>query len=265
VIKVHDHTIIKKVSEVKALIEQKVLHPYLLQHIEVPVIDEDKLLLLVSRMEGLGLSHNEQMNYALTAMLVQIALDTHEHVTNKKVSFDLKERQLTVLAGDYYSGLYYKHLAESDDILMIRALANGIKEVNENKILFYQKDFPSMDHLLTSVMNIEASLLARFSDYFGGSPWKPFAEGFLLLKRLLTERKLYSEKGFSPFFEAMESLPSPEPGVSFLERLDRGIAGLATDVKARAKSLTDMNAVLQTRLDELAADISQLKIFVEEG
>ncbi|WP_175384347.1 heptaprenyl diphosphate synthase component 1 [Bacillus sp. FJAT-27225] len=263
------HDIKRIAGEVKSLIEQKVFHPYLLQHINAPVIDEDKLLLLVSRMEGLSLSNREQKNYALTAMLVQIALDTHEHVTNKIVPSDLKERQLTVLAGDYYSGLYYKHLADTDDIQMIRALAKGIREVNENKTLFYQKQFPDKESLLESIMNIEASLLARFSDYFGRTPWTTFVEGFLLLKRLLNERKLYSEQEKNGFYEAMELLP-PDFGFSgqavpLIETLDRWIAAVVAEVKTRAAAIPDMNSVLKNRLDEMTGEIGRLKIFVEEG
>ena len=72
-------------TDIKQQVEQRVFHPYLLKYIETPVIDEDKLLILVSIMERLELSYNEIENYAMTTMLVQIALDTHEHISNAAV------------------------------------------------------------------------------------------------------------------------------------------------------------------------------------
>ena len=67
-------------------------------------------LFLFQLMDHLELSYSEMQNYALSTMLIQIALDTHEHISNESV--EEKNRQLTVLAGDYFSGLYYKLLAD---------------------------------------------------------------------------------------------------------------------------------------------------------
>lgn len=258
-----------KVAEIRAIIEKKVRHPYLLKYIQVPIIDDDKLLLLVSAMEGLGLTERERENYALTAMLVQIALDIHEHVSNTQSLAGMKVRQLTVLAGDYYSGLYYKHLAETDDILMIRSLSKGIKKVNEHKTLLYQKEFKSVSMLLESTKNIEASILVQFSRFFGRDDMVPFMDRVLLLKRLLREKSDFLRDGNSPFFEALGSIVQtmPSPGGkqnvnALVEMLDEELVSLKQELNAEMNAIKNINAIVRTRAEEL---LGEIKIFVEEG
>lgn len=194
----------QKFTDIKEQVEKKVLHPYLLKYIETPVIDEDKLLILVSIMDRLELSSNEINNYAVTTMLIQIALDTHEHISNASV--DEKQRQLTVLAGDYYSGLYYKLLAESENIEMIKELSKGIKEINEHKISVYQKEITTIEMLMASIKKIESSLLARFSGYFKVDIWNEWIANLFLVKRLLHEKKQLCDNGSSFMFEAMKDI-----------------------------------------------------------
>jgi heptaprenyl diphosphate synthase len=185
----------KKLSDIKEQVELKVLHPYLLHFIQTPYIDEDKLLIFISLMDQLELSYSQMKNYALSAMLIQIALDTHEYVTNEVINNDEKakatSRQLTVLAGDYYSGLYYKLLADTDDISMIKVLAKGIKEVNEHKIFLYQKDFDGIEKLMKSIKIIESSLLTKVSEYFQAGIWTEVIGHLMLVKRLLFEKKRF--------------------------------------------------------------------------
>jgi heptaprenyl diphosphate synthase len=75
----------QKFTNIKEQIEKRVCDSYLLKYIEIPIIDEDKLLILVSIMDRLELSFSEMQNYALSTMLMQIALDTHEHITDAPV------------------------------------------------------------------------------------------------------------------------------------------------------------------------------------
>ena len=123
-------------------------------------------------------------------MLVQIALDTHEKVSNKaneETSGFHKRRQLTVLAGDYYSGLYYYLLSMNCDIILIRALAEGIKEINEHKIMLYQKAHVAIRDIMESVVIIESALLQKTCDHFQLSNWKPYIT-YVLGKNRLQKR-----------------------------------------------------------------------------
>ncbi|HJV16697.1 MAG TPA: heptaprenyl diphosphate synthase component 1, partial [Bacillales bacterium] len=160
----------KQLAEMKELVEQKVYHSYLLNFIQTPYIDEDKLFILISILNKIEMSSMKAQNYCLTTMLIQIALDTHENVPNETISDaeeeSQKNKQLTVLAGDYFSGLYYKLLAETDDIQMINALSKGIKEVNEHKISVFQQEFDGIEKLMSSIKVIESSLIIKFIEYF---------------------------------------------------------------------------------------------------
>lgn len=199
-----------KLTKIKEQIMRYVSHPYLLKYIQAPTVDEDKLLLLVSLMDHLNISNDEMESYVLTTMLIQIALDTHEHVTENKnqedTHYSLKNRQLTVLAGDYYSGLYYKHLSEINSIDVIRILAAGIKDVNEHKISVYQKDPDGIDKLMNSIKMIESSLFEKLTEYFQADVWDEYASNLLFIKRLINEKKQFLHKETSILFEGLKSL-----------------------------------------------------------
>ncbi len=269
----------QKLSEVKRQVEQKVLHPYLIKFIETPFIDDDKLLLLISIMDQLDLSDRQRKNYALTTMLIQIALDTHEHVSNEKISGtpELTSRQLTVLAGDYYSGLYYKLLADTDDITMIKVLAKGIKEVNEHKITVFQQEFDGIEKLMTSIKIIESSLLAKIIDYFQVTVWSEVVSNLLLVKRLLDEKKRYIQTGGSQFFETMKKIIFPKTDLKFkdlsneqrkylLVICDRYIEFSKSTVENRIQQLPHLNEQLESRIFSILNQHQPIaKTFVEEG
>jgi heptaprenyl diphosphate synthase len=192
----------QKFTDIRAQVEKRVLDSYLLKYIETPIIDEDKLLILISIMDRLELSFKEIQNFTLSAMLIQIALDTHEHISHS--SKEEKSRQLTVLAGDYFSGLYYKFLAESEDIAMIKALSHGIKEVNEHKVAIYQGENRDVDKILRDITIIESSLILKVSEYLKADSWNELISNFLLFKRLLTEKNNILQGRHSLLFEALK-------------------------------------------------------------
>ncbi|MGJ7909367.1 heptaprenyl diphosphate synthase component 1 [Neobacillus sp. LXY-1] len=205
----------QKFISVKEKVEKSVFDTYLLKYIETPLIDEDKLLILISIMEWLKVPYNEMENFAHSTMLIQIALDTHEHISKYKV--DDKTRELTVLTGDYYSGLYYKLLAESENIMLIRALSQGIKEVNENKISVYHKDSKEIETLMTSLKMIESSIIVRFTEYFKADIWKDVIIHLFFFKRLLKEKYQFIREESSLLFESLKKIVVPVSEYNFGE------------------------------------------------
>ncbi|MFF2449948.1 heptaprenyl diphosphate synthase component 1 [Neobacillus sp. NPDC058068] len=265
----------QKFISIREQVEKQVFDSYLLEYIKTPIIDEDKLLILISIMDRLELSFNQMQNYCLSTMLVQIALDTHEHITNK--SEVEKERQLTVLAGDYFSGLYYKLLAESNDIVVIKTLASGIKEVNEHKIIVYQKQTSGIESLMTSIMQIESSLFERLAEYFKVDLWNELLSNFLFFKRLITERKQYIHAGNSIIFEAIKKniYPNVESKLADISSEHRNHLLMICDsyldqsrhvIEKGIQQLPYLNDYLEERISFLLSQHQPIaKTFVEEG
>lgn len=268
------HDIRQKYNGVKNKVEENVFDPYLLKYIKRPIIDEDKLLILVSMMDLLNLPYHEIENKAISTMLIQIALDTHENIMK---SSEDKNRQLVVLAGDYYSGLYYKLLAHSEDILMIKAISNGVKEINERKISVYHSDFLGIDKLMESIMLIESSLLVKLTEYFKVEYWNNLITNLLLFNRIQNEKNLYSSKKDSVLFEGMKNILypikefslsdlSPEQHDQLLNVCDDYLEVSKQNIKQELLKLPNLNKLLKKRIDSLINQHQPYaKTFVEEG
>ncbi|MEH7125303.1 heptaprenyl diphosphate synthase component 1 [Bacillus sp. JJ1773] len=265
-----------KMEIVKEQIEKKIRHPYLLKYIESPNIDEDKLLLLVTVLDHVNLPEERLRNFAITTMLIQIALDTHELVTNEELDSDqLKDRQLTVLAGVYYSGLYYKILAELEDIPLIKSLATGIKEVNENKISVYQTAVEAVDILMESVKKIESSLFEKVIDLIEDPNWNEFASNLLFRKRLLMEKMRFLKGETSIVFEALKKLLLPknqntelceEQQHLLIHTCDRYLNSSKQLIDKYMSKLPNLNEPMKQRAYAIISQHQPAEnIFVEEG
>ena len=155
------------VAQMKEVIERYVLHPYLRKYIDFPKIDEDKLLILISIADQLELSPTEKKSFIIAIMVMYMALDTHDYVSNTLDDDNsIKTRQLTILAGDYYSGLYYKCLATVQNIGLIKKLSEGVKKINEHKVTIYSKKQNTVSEVMESVKIIEFALIEEFTQTF---------------------------------------------------------------------------------------------------
>lgn len=219
-----------EIKQIKADIDGRVKHPYLMKFIDVPVIDEQKLLLLYCILSESELSSGKIKQSIIATMLMQIALDTHELVGINHIEEDspfMKQRQLTVLGGDYYSGLYYYFLALIDDIPMLEALSIAIKEINEYKVSVYQRDQNNIGDFIESVAMIESLLVQRIAQYVGNKDMINLSKQLLLINRLNKEKRNLLTNGFSDFFEGIYTVQEKTRGLS--QKIDRKQALILVD------------------------------------
>ncbi|MFA9556141.1 heptaprenyl diphosphate synthase component 1 [Evansella sp. AB-rgal1] len=185
-----------EVNKIMDIFYKKVKHPYLQKYLDTPNVDEDQVMLLYLMLKDKDLDITYINHCILTTILVQSALDTHEQVSIKNLSKDSmkKKRQLTVLAGDYYSSLYYYFLSKANDVSLMQVLAKSIQEINESKMNVYvKKKQPS--NYLNDIRIIDSSLLLNIANLFQLKEWKLIIDEFFFLKRLLKERFMWIHAG----------------------------------------------------------------------
>ncbi|UCZ54771.1 heptaprenyl diphosphate synthase component 1 [Bacillus shivajii] len=195
-------------------------HPYLQKFIGDPAIDRDQTYLLYEMLKEKELDNNYISNCIITTTLVQTALNTHDLISvNKTNNSSLQtKRQLTVLAGDYYSSLYYFLLSKVNDVSLIRVLAKSIQEINESKMNVYNDDY--LRGCLHDLHTIDSSLLQNIAHMLQMPEWKKVVTEYFFLKRLIIER-----------FELVNS----------------GVKGFAADVMLKEvdrKSLSETNQLI---------------------
>ncbi|WP_158095054.1 heptaprenyl diphosphate synthase component 1 [Gottfriedia luciferensis] len=155
-------------NKVISEILQTIRHPYLSKHLSTPQIDDVKVTLLINLLKQNNFSHDKILHYCKALMIHQIALDTHEKVsTYESTPLDREKKQLTVLEGDFYSGLYYDALSRTGEIGLIRELSFAVKEMNEEKINLVHQQFTTLEELFKCITVIESTILVHFAKFIG--------------------------------------------------------------------------------------------------
>ncbi|WP_456274226.1 heptaprenyl diphosphate synthase component 1 [Bacillus sp. AK031] len=264
-------------ASIKHYVEEKLSYSYLQKYIDSPQIDEDRIsfLALPFTRGGHGMNEKELIQLISTVMLIQIGLDTHEKVTNSS-SDSLKERQLTVLAGVYFSGQYYKILSELENVELINHLAQAIKTVNESKISLYKQEFQNMGEVMESVKAIESTLIASFLGHYGTGRKIELAKETLFLRRLLSEETLLDQNIPTPLLSAMKAIvlfsTKEESRMAFnhKEVLGRIMTHYITESKDKISDMLRDSSfdglLIENRIGELLEQARPYtKIFAEEG
>lgn len=268
-----------EIAQLKEEIQQKIHHPYLMKFIKAPSIDEDKLVLLYSFMRQARVNKKEMSNIIVAVMLVQIALDTHDSVSVDKVeedSLEMKSRQLTVLAGDYYSGLYYYLLAQFNDIPIIQILAEAIKVINEQKIKVYRNKM-TVEEFLNSVQIVESFLLQKTARFYHIPSMEEIVSDFCLMKRMMSERNQFLQTGTSILFEVIKKDLSESVHYSKQSKkgrfdqaifvCDQYLTEIIVDLKRKIENINgDYQKIVLGQFNQLCSKLSFIaEKVVEEG
>jgi heptaprenyl diphosphate synthase len=263
-------------ASIKHYVEEKLSYSYLQKYIDSPQIDEDRIsFLLLPFIKGENAMEDEEIIRVIsTVMLIQIGLDTHEKVTNSPDD-SLKERQLTVLAGVYFSGQYYKILSELENVNLIALLAQAIKTVNESKISLYKHEFFNVQQIMESVKTTESAVINHFLAHYGTVNWQELVSEVLFLRRMVYEERMLERGIITPLLPSLTSaLFSGDTGssLSLLQKQEMGRLFTGYIIESRDKIAEMLRSEsVDVRFNEnrilslLEQTRSYTKIFAEEG
>ena len=255
-------------DRIMELIAKNTANRFLYEYIENPPISRLRIRLLQLVLHDGGAPVDRITRYVATTALVQLALDSHETVTlaRQHTMRGMRNRQLTILAGDYFSSRYYDLLAQIDDVRTVAQLARGIQDINEWKIRLYGAKDGSADQYLDGKVKMESSLVQSFVDVWSKQKetWTGLVSQLIRAEELLLEYRKQAAGG--------------EPG-SYVARLngEAGVHGAHQQLVAElhkalhqsrkfASQLGDdtVRAELKLLIDECAAELDSQKARAEE-
>lgn len=260
---------VNEIEQLSVEIQNKIKHTYLDKFIKTPVINKDKLTILSVLFKNTTLSKTKQKTSIIATMLVQMALDTHDkvEVTNQLETneSDVTTRQLTVLAGDYYSALYYFLLSEIDDIQLIQTLALAIKEINEYKMQLYYMEFESITDYINVVQKIETTLLTRVADFINQSFLSKVTNQLFITNRLIREKQDFHHTNHSQILNNWLEYSTTSTKQSILNTIELMIQKNMGDLEIALSDPSINTSVIHSQLHWLLKPIFSKTSVAGEG
>lgn len=243
-------------------------HPFLNKFFDLPEVSEDKIILLQAILDQTDLKMDVKEDYIMATMLIQTALDAHELVSNDSedninINKNKRQKQLNILVGDLYSGLFYEILSHLDDIPMINVLAGAIKEINERKMILYKDNIHSINQLMEEVKSIESLLLNQVASHFDITSLDGITENWLLMKRLVKERDLYQQNGNSFILDVLTERIEEKDSIRMLENMITRIAHILETYIVHLPS--ELESLKSHLLHDLKQIMKRQEILLEEG
>jgi heptaprenyl diphosphate synthase len=246
-------------KEQKALIEEinrACRQPFLDKIVGAPSINPLRAaaLMLAFTDEDRKSAHVQKQMTA--AVLIQLALDTHDLIPSVTEEMTQKN-QLIVLAGDYFSGMYYRTLAEAGCIHWVGILADAVKSVNEAKTSLHRHQLESEEAIFGAVQTIEGDIIgAVYAEN------KADEAVWLAVQQLLTADRLFREKE-QPFIVFRALTHVLETKQHALQAIEQRLEQVRLTINECIKNMDSYSAaVVQWERDRLFSTPLRL---VEEG
>lgn len=180
------------VIQLKDEIYSKLHHRTLLEYTGQPPIWEDQLFyLLLPKFNGEQWTKQHQVAAQSVAM-IQTALTTHDLVEEFKATS--KEQQLMVLAGDYYSGMYYATLSTLPNVQLVRELSAAVADISEKKTALYESSTKALTEWIELFEEVVSQTVEQFMKHYDFSAYIEFMKMGMLIERLATELKKIEQK-----------------------------------------------------------------------
>lgn len=203
---------------------------------------------------------------SLAAFLVQLGMDTHDGIDTEKghrCENTMRSRQLKVLAGDYFSSVFYELLAKIDEIDMVSAMSSAICEVNRLKVKLYtglQRMIPTAEDYIKQSVQVKMELFLSFSQFMDKSVrnlWKLLLTELSHCEVVLDEMRhssSNSRKGYA-YFRIME--------IGTSEDKKKLVQGEISDLEWY--SLVDKYNVTAQLKDKLSRSVERVQSLVAES
>lgn len=238
------------IAQLKTNIFMDVRHRTLQKYTGEPILDENQLFyLLVPFLNG-EQWQKEHTEAAITVGIVYAALAAHDRI--KELDATSKEQQLTVLAGDFYSGRYYEILAASGNVALIRSLSQGIVTRCEHQIKVYEQEKRTVEQWFATLENIEAGLIAQFFKLYALDTYNTIMAKSLLLFRLEREWTAY-HSGQNSLYSANIAASAGYEGTTYeavmQDKMKQLKVKLLESIQQASFLQPDVKQVLQARVE----------------
>lgn len=129
---------------------------------------------------------------ALAVGAVHTAFAAHDTIDERDATS--MKQQLTVLSGDYFSGIHYRILASLPDFDFIRSLSQTIASVNEKKATMRMQSDLELEDLMDNLRMIEAGCIVNYFQSFGFEHYSAIVSAAMPLLSLTTGKSSLYEK-----------------------------------------------------------------------